>query len=213
LRTTSYRWETAATGHSKTVKGFAGNATQKRQDVRGRKPKPSAVKKLEGNPGKRPLNTEEPTPPVEIPDCPKHITGHAREEWLRASELAKKLGILTALDRSVFSAYCEAWGLWVEACEHLAKEGVLLRPPSAPGEKETLFGLIPAKAVNPAQMAFNNWYHVKNKAWEQFTKLASELGFSPTSRSRVHGSQETDKDESADFLDGKATTHRKAYTN
>ena len=28
----------------------------------GRKPKPTAVKKLEGNPGKRKLNTKEPNP-------------------------------------------------------------------------------------------------------------------------------------------------------
>ena len=28
----------------------------------GRKPKPTAVKKLEGNPGKRKLNTKEPVP-------------------------------------------------------------------------------------------------------------------------------------------------------
>ena len=31
--------------------------------VRGRKPKPTAIKELEGNPGKRPLNGHEPVPP------------------------------------------------------------------------------------------------------------------------------------------------------
>ena len=31
----------------------------------GRKPKPTAVKKLEGNPGKRKLNTKEPNPWVQ----------------------------------------------------------------------------------------------------------------------------------------------------
>ena len=36
----------------------------------GRKPKPTAVKKLEGNPGKRKLNTKEPNPGKEMPDCP-----------------------------------------------------------------------------------------------------------------------------------------------
>ena len=30
----------------------------------GRKPKPTAVKKLEGNPGKRKLNTKEPNPGI-----------------------------------------------------------------------------------------------------------------------------------------------------
>ena len=36
----------------------------------GRKPKPTAVKKLESNPGKRKLNTKEPVPEKEIPACP-----------------------------------------------------------------------------------------------------------------------------------------------
>ena len=30
--------------------------------TRGRKPKPTAMKELEGNPGKHPLNTSEPKP-------------------------------------------------------------------------------------------------------------------------------------------------------
>ena len=34
----------------------------------GRKPKPTAVKKLEGNPGKRKLNTKEPNPGKGMPD-------------------------------------------------------------------------------------------------------------------------------------------------
>ncbi|MGF0034338.1 hypothetical protein ACQRBN_15455 [Bariatricus sp. SGI.154] len=40
----------------------------------GRKPKPTAVKKLEGNPGKRKLNTKEPVPEKGMPICPEHIT-------------------------------------------------------------------------------------------------------------------------------------------
>ena len=36
----------------------------------GRKPKLTAVKKLEGNPGKKKLNTKEPVPAKGMPDCP-----------------------------------------------------------------------------------------------------------------------------------------------
>ena len=35
---------------------------EERIPMTGRKPKPTAVKKLEGNPGKRKLNTKEPIP-------------------------------------------------------------------------------------------------------------------------------------------------------
>ena len=34
----------------------------------GRKPKPTAIKKLEGNPGKRKLNTKKPIPAKGMPD-------------------------------------------------------------------------------------------------------------------------------------------------
>lgn len=34
---------------------------------RGRKPKPTALKELEGNPGKRTLNDKEPKPPKKAP--------------------------------------------------------------------------------------------------------------------------------------------------
>ena len=38
--------------------------------TRGRKPKPTAMKELEGNPGKRPLNPNEPRPERKAPRCP-----------------------------------------------------------------------------------------------------------------------------------------------
>ena len=38
--------------------------------TRGRKPKPTAIKELEGNPGKRPLNANEPKPERKAPRCP-----------------------------------------------------------------------------------------------------------------------------------------------
>ena len=46
----------------------------------GRKPKPTALKKLEGNPGKRKLNTKEPMPGKGMPDCPKWLLPEGSEE-------------------------------------------------------------------------------------------------------------------------------------
>lgn len=38
--------------------------------IRGKKPKPTNLKILEGNPGKRPLNLNEPKPIPIAPECP-----------------------------------------------------------------------------------------------------------------------------------------------
>ena len=49
----------------------------------GRKPKPTALNKLEGNLGKRKLNTKEPVPGKGMPDCLKWLLPEAKEEWKR----------------------------------------------------------------------------------------------------------------------------------
>ena len=45
----------------------------------GRKPKPTAIKKLEGNPGKRKLNTKEPIPAKGMPNCPERLMPELRK--------------------------------------------------------------------------------------------------------------------------------------
>ena len=74
----------------------------------GRKPKPTAVKKLEGNPGKRKLNTKEPNPGKGMPDCPAWLLPEAKTEWIRLSEKLNQMGVLTDIDRSAFAAYCQS---------------------------------------------------------------------------------------------------------
>ena len=48
--------------------------------TRGRKPKPTALKVLEGNPGKRPLNENEPKPENKAPRCPSWLEQEAKNE-------------------------------------------------------------------------------------------------------------------------------------
>ena len=47
--------------------------------TRGRKPKPTALKVLEGNPGKRPLNENEPIPPKGSIKCPSWLLPEGME--------------------------------------------------------------------------------------------------------------------------------------
>ena len=51
--------------------------------TRGRKPTPTAIKELEGNPGHRPLNKHEPKPMKKAPACPKSLSTEAKKEWRR----------------------------------------------------------------------------------------------------------------------------------
>jgi len=66
------------------------------------------MKVLTGNPGKRPLNMDEPDPETVIPDCPAELGPVARAEWDRLAGQLGKLNLLTALDRAALAAYCGA---------------------------------------------------------------------------------------------------------
>lgn len=67
--------------------------------MRGRKPKPTALKVIQGNPGHRPLNHFEPKPdPLERLTPPRHLRADARTIWRQlASELAR-CGLISKLD-------------------------------------------------------------------------------------------------------------------
>jgi phage terminase small subunit len=83
--------------------------------MRGRKPKPTHLKLVQGNPGRRPLNKQEAKPRRTVPTCPGHLNAVARREWRRVVPLLAECGLLTEVDRAPRAAYCQAWGRWVEA--------------------------------------------------------------------------------------------------
>ena len=89
----------------------------------GRKPKPTALKKLEGNPGKRKMNTKEPVPGKGMPDCPKWLLPEAKEEWKRLCQKLSEMGVLTEIDMAAFAAYCQSYARWKEAQQHIDEEG------------------------------------------------------------------------------------------
>lgn len=134
--------------------------------MRGRRPKPSRLKLLTGNPGRRPLNPDEPQPKIAIPECPPELGPVARREWDRLSKELAALGLLTNLDRSALAAYCGAYALWAEATEAIQKYGTMVKSPSG----------------FPIQSPYVS---IANRQAEIMMRIASEFGFTPASRSRI----------------------------
>ena len=134
--------------------------------MRGRKPKPTSLKLIEGNPGRRPFRGHEPQPPASQPTCPAHLSPTAKSEWKRLAQSLNKIGLLTQVDRAVLAAYCQAYGRWVEAERRLAETPVLLKTP--------------AGYVQPSP-----WLTIANKQLELMAKFMAELGLTPSSRSRL----------------------------
>ena len=87
--------------------------------TRGRKPKPTALKILEGNPGKRPQNPFEPVPVKGDIKCPDWLLPEAKKEWKRLAPALEAMGVLTMADQTAFEGYCQAYARWKEC---LARE-------------------------------------------------------------------------------------------
>src|SRR5437660_10910772 len=75
--------------------------------MRGRKPKPTHLKILTDNPGKRPLNQDEPEPaPGGMERPPAWLNKRAKAEWRELMRDAPP-GLLTRLDRKTAALYCQ----------------------------------------------------------------------------------------------------------
>lgn len=79
--------------------------------VAGRKPKPTALKVLEGNPGKRALPEGEPQPAIPSNlDPPIWLDELGREAWEQLAPELGRLGMLTVLDMPLFALSCQLYG-------------------------------------------------------------------------------------------------------
>jgi P27 family predicted phage terminase small subunit len=139
--------------------------------TRGRKPKPTAQRRLEGNPGRRPFNDDEPLPPPvdETFDAPpEELDGHVKAiaEWRRLVPLLRATRTITHADRAVLLALCLEWSRYLSATAEVRTKGMVIASPSG------------YPMVNP-------FVPIATKALAACTRLWPELGLTPSSRSRL----------------------------
>jgi P27 family predicted phage terminase small subunit len=75
--------------------------------ARGPAPKATNMRILEGNPGRLPINHDEPQPEPGA-KCPYWATDGAREVWEEVAPVLITCGILTQADQVMFAAWCDA---------------------------------------------------------------------------------------------------------
>jgi P27 family predicted phage terminase small subunit len=142
--------------------------------MRGRKPKPSALRALGGNAGKRKLNTNEPKFGG-IPECPDWLTAAAKTEWNRIVTELHSLDMLRSVDTAALSGYCQAYARWKSAEQTVETEGQTIDEPiiSKTGE------LVGHKVKrHPATL-------IARDERAAMARLAALFGFDPSSRSRM----------------------------
>lgn len=150
--------------------------------MRGRRPKPLAMKIAEGNAGKRKL-PREANYADGVGEPPEHLTTEGKSEWERIVSVVVSERILKQTDRAALAAYCGAYGRWVEAERILKRDGIL----SAGATGNTVAH--PAVSISSDSLRLMHRYLI-------------EFGFTPAARAKVIGQDLAAKpgDELTDFM-------------
>lgn len=142
----------------------------------GRKPKPTAIKVLNGNPGGRPLNLNEPRPDLGEPAMPTALPAAAKKEWKRVVPILLKMGVLTLADGPALEAYCVAYAMWRAALKEIRKHGLTyLSGDVVIVDGKPVGGIL---RLNPA-------VGERDKAIKTMKSFMTEFGMTPSSRSRI----------------------------
>lgn len=139
--------------------------------IRGRKPKPTALKVLEGNPGHRPINYKEPMPKGRLPRCPDWLEDEAKKEWNRLGKVLADMGMMTQLDMAAFAGYCQSYARWKGAEEFISQHGDMVRTPNGYLQQ------VPQVSIAQTNLKI-------------MLKFCEQFGLTPSARSRVLGTDE-----------------------
>jgi P27 family predicted phage terminase small subunit len=134
--------------------------------MRGRKPIPSLLSGLHGQPGKRRRKPAEPKPTGDLAEAPSWLTAEQRAGWDFALGHAP-IGLLKQVDRGLLVTYVIAEDLHRQAVEALSRTGIVEATPRT------------GAAVQSPYLA------IVNRQASIMIKAAAEMGFTPCSRTRV----------------------------
>ncbi len=140
----------------------------------GRKPKPSALKKLGGNAGKRKQNRLEPEFSG-VPVCPDWLEDTAKVEWDRIVEELAALNMLRGVDTACLSSYVQSFARWRSAELQVTRDGQTISEPIVNKSGKIIGHKVkrhPATTIAKDEKAAMH-------------RAAALFGFDPSSRSRI----------------------------
>ncbi|MBU1567705.1 MAG: phage terminase small subunit P27 family [Proteobacteria bacterium] len=128
--------------------------------------KPTNIKILQGTARPGRMNKDEPTPNIEIPEMPTHLTGEAAKEWKFITAHLKSMGLISRCDKAAISFYCTLWKDHVEAEAQIAEKGRVVITPNG------------SEQISP-------WVSISKHAMLAAHKMLVEFGLTPASRTKV----------------------------
>ena len=154
--------------------------------------KPTALKILEGDAGKRGIPVNEPKPEKEsrVPAPPAFLRGEAKKEWQRVAPELHRLGLLTKVDKAALTGYCIAWGDLVDVEHKLDKmqkrhRDYLKRKKKDPEDTDRPSSNGFVSITSKGNAIIEPLLSVRKQVLETMHKFLTEFGMSPASRTRI----------------------------
>lgn len=153
----------------------------------GRRPKPTNLKVLAGNPGKRKLNKLEPSfVKEEQNNIPEELLNKensiALKEWKRIAPELLEANVLTKIDRTAIVAYCMCYQRWIQAEEAIKIDGLV----SYSEKSRTIYQ--------------SPYVSISNQALIQMRAFMAEFGMTPATRGKIQAPRNTEENPLAEFL-------------
>ena len=133
--------------------------------MRGPKPTPTALKIINGNPGKRALPKGEPIPVGDLSEAPDFLSESQRDGWGYVVANAPE-NLLKLIDKATLTAFVIAEDLHRQAAEHVQRHGMLIKGPKGIPIQNPYLSVLKQQAV-------------------VLMRAASEMGFTPSGRTRI----------------------------
>lgn len=144
----------------------------------GRPPKPTVIRRLEGNLGKRAYPPGEPEPSKGDPKMPLWLSRDAARLWRALAPRYEEIGLLCEVDVPKFALYVQTLAQIIELQKMVNGSDVVASESRQPC-MERLFKLV-----------------------NQFSKLGHEFGDSPEARTRIMAVDLNGMDDLENFLNG-----------
>ena len=158
--------------------------------ARGPAKKPTQLKLIQGNPGRRKLNDDVKLETGnEVPKPLTHLDKTAKKEWKRLAPVVFKAGLLTDGDLAAFGAYCSAFSSWYHAEKNLqstlSENGGHLTFTTDKGYQQQ----IPEVGI-------------ANQARLNMVKIAREFGLTPSARAGIPAVEQNEESSIMEFIKG-----------
>lgn len=151
----------------------------------GRRPKPTHLKVVSGNPGKRAINKKEPKPRKVVPSCPEHLSKASAVAWGKLCVLLDRMGVLTEADALALERLCDCYAEILECRELIARDGRTYSSIRGIGDEDSPIEQVLMKA-NPAVAMLAD-------ADRRFKGYLVEFGLTPAARSKVQVKDDGDE--------------------